>query len=445
MTILSKALLPLSVATFAVVAWACSSAVPRADFTEDGGAHLPDVIPDDDGNVAQGDAAAAKPPFDPTDEPVTCATSPCAVEIVAGENHFCTRMSDGTVRCWGGSAGDAGVVAAPQIAQATQLSAGGSTTCALVADGGVDCWGGNDEGQLGLDAVTPIVDGDPHEAPSKVALAGAAQRVDVGPSSACAVLASGEVWCWGDNAHEQLARATPTEIGVPGKAELGDLSIARTAAGTYTGFALTTEGDLVSWGAVGGSEGSVGGRISSVNPDPRPFSLGLTPVTSFSVSSTTIVTQPAPDPPRGIGHACAIANGEVYCWGDTLTGAIGAGLPTSVATPVRAAIASLSAWARQVVAAGDLTCLRLTDGTVECAGDNARGELATPTSDAFSFVFRPATAFTGHAVQLAASSKAICALVQGGSVVCWGSNESSELGQGGSDTDPHITPVAVLF
>ena len=426
-------------AACALLSWACSSEPAINLGFDGGGSPVADAGTDD-----APDDASGKPPFDPADEPITCATEPCAVEIVAGDRHFCTRMSDGAVRCWGGST-DAGAVAVASIADAKQLSAAAATTCALVTDGGVDCWGRNDEGQLGLGDDKPASDGDEHPIPSRVALPSAARRIDVGPSSACAVLETGEVWCWGDNSRKQLARATPAGIGRPVKAELGGLDIARTAAGSYTGFALTADGALLSWGAVAGAEGSVSGRIASLSPDEHPYPVELAPVSSFSVSATTVLPAALPDPARGIGHACAVAGGEVFCWGDSLEGAIGDGLPGLVKEPVRAALASQTAWARQVVAAGEATCVRLTDGNVECTGDNTRGALGRETSMQLAFAFQPAKNLEEDAMQLAASSGTICAIVRGGRVVCWGSNEAGELGQGTADLEPHATPVPVHF
>ncbi len=437
--VLRAALVPLApLAACVLLSWACSSE-PARDLGAEGGGPVTPVA-----DAGSDDDASARPAFDPTDEAITCETEPCAVEIVAGDRHFCTRMTNGTVRCWGGSS-DAGVAAVPSIADAKQLSAAAATTCALVAGGGVDCWGRNDKGQLGLGDDKPASDGDEHPTPSRVTLPTAARRIDVGPSSACAVLEAGEVFCWGDNSRKQLARPTPASIGRPAKAELGDLAVARTAAGSYTGFALTAEGALVSWGAVAGAEGSVSGRIASLSPDVHPYPIELGPVSSFSVSATTVLPAALPDPARGIGHACAVVGGEVFCWGHSLEGAIGDGLPGLVAKPVRAPIASPTAWARQVVAAGEVTCARLTDGTVECTGDNARGALGRETSMQLSLAFQPVKNLEEDAMRLAASSGTICAIVRGGRVVCWGSNEAGELGQGTSDLEPHATPVPVHF
>ncbi len=452
-------LLPASGASLAI---ACSGSDPRGTFEpEDAGtdARSDTNVHDEDG--ALGDAPSNKPPFDPADEPVSCAAAPCAVDLVAGNSHFCARMNDNTVRCWGddtkGSLGrgapgnaDAGADGGwlvPRVAdlqQAVQLSAGGTTTCGVVSDGGVYCWGGNDRGQLGLDVSAPAYDADRHPTPSMVALPGAAKRVDVGPTSACAVLANGEVWCWGENAHGQLARATSTTAGVPAKAEMGELRIASTAMGSYTGLGLTEAGDVVSWGAVRDPEGSLAGRVSSLVIDPRPFAIGLGSVAGLAAGATKLHP---PGPPRwawlGIGHACAVVKGELFCWGDSLKGALGMGHQELVVEPRRAELESTTAWAQQVAIGGDLTCVRLTDGTVECAGDNSFGALGSDATVPYATYFRRVVSFEQHAVKISAATQTVCALVRDGSVLCWGSNGWGELGQGTVDNDAHASPVRV--
>jgi alpha-tubulin suppressor-like RCC1 family protein len=453
----------------AIVVVACSSDEDgRPGFTapqDDSGASLPPVGETPEASVPVD--ASKKPPFDPKDEAVSCTGPACAVQLVAGENHFCARMGDGTVRCWGdNAAGQLGVVDAPSsddpdagdagafasrvtdLDGVSDLSAGGTNTCAIVADGGVVCWGGNDTGQLGLTDTPPTSDGDPHSIPSAVALAGAVKRLDVGQRSSCVVLASNETWCWGDNTQRQLARTTETEIGGPAKAELGALQLARTATGTNSGFGVTAAGDVHSWGALGGPEGTIAARVSSVSPDPAPLAIGLGSVTSFSVSSTTLVRPgggfPRP-PPQGVAHACAVVSGDVWCWGVSLMGALGTGLPDPSIKPLRTVVTSETGWPQQVAAAGDITCVRLTDGTVQCAGDNTDGVLGKPKTEFFSMFFRPVPTFTGYAVQVAAASRTVCALAKDGSVQCWGGNGRGELGLGKIDAQPHPSPVSIRF
>ena len=79
---------------------------------------------------------------------------------------------------------------------------------------------------------------------------------------------------------------------------------------------------------------------------------------------------------------------------------------------------------------------------------DTKGQLGTgkTTPEApYSPNFVQAKAFTGYAVRVATSNEAVCALVQGGTVECWGSNEKNQLGQTKADDAPHPTPVKVLF
>ncbi len=417
------------------------------------------------------DAAKEKPPFDPSDEAVKCTGSPCAVELVAGMRHFCARMNDGTLRCWGDNAkGALGVVdpgasgtlvdhGAPwsvpvvtDLEGVTQVVASGTTTCAISGGGEVRCWGGNQMAQLALDPEFPINDEDRHPTPSLVALPSGAKHIALGPTSACALLDGDEVWCWGDNTTKQLARPASTWIEAPGSADLDGLAVARLALGSFTGFVVTTTGELVSWGAVAGAEGSVSGRETSLSPSSDPVAIGLAPVSSFSVSMT-FLHRPSSSAPlgaplpalQGIGHACAVVKGDLFCWGDTLRGALGAGPATTSILPRRIVVTSETGWPQQVAAAQELTCVRMTDGTVQCTGDNAFGALGRDPKIILSTGFEPTEALPGRAVAVAASDQSVCALLAGGQVACWGSNQKGELGQGYRDHLAHPTPVLVRF
>ncbi|MBX3218441.1 MAG: hypothetical protein KF850_40925 [Labilithrix sp.] len=427
---------------------------------DDAGAPPPTETVSDAGAEADPPPPARKPPFDPADEPVTCAKEPCAVEIAAGEAHFCARMSDGTVRCWGANtAGVLGRAPSPDDAPAmvtveglggvVQLSTSGTTACALSSAGAVHCWGNNSDALLGREAGEPAPDGAPHPTPAPVALPGPAVRVDIGPRVGCAILATTETWCWGYNGTAQLGRATSQQLGAPARAPLAGVKATRTAHGSFTSFAVTAEGDVVSWGTVGGPRGNLAARTSSMELDPRPLPIGLGDVTRLAVtSSSTVQRWGSPQPPLDVyGRACAVGDGEVHCWGRSEYAALGTGSPDVALRPTRAAMNSGIAWAQQVAAGGDTTCARLTDGTVQCAGDNRRGGLAVggDAGAAFSMAFRPATELVGRAVGVAATRSAVCALLETGAVACWGANDEGQLGQGTRDDEAHGTPVAVKF
>ena len=99
------------------------------------------------------------------------------------------------------------------------------------------------------------------------------------------------------------------------------------------------------------------------------------------------------------------------------------------------------AWPQKLAVGDEVTCARMTDGSIQCCGADHRGRLGNGLSPLFTKV----ESFVGHAVQVATSHRAICALVQGGTVECWGSNQYGELGQGAPDQDAHPTPVKVVF
>ena len=438
---------------FAVVA--CDSTEDRVAFDDDAGTdsgtpNLPDPPPPEtDGGPG--------PAFDASPEPVVCEVSPCVVELAAGANHVCARLSTGEVRCWGennfGAVGngapepdgggkdpdkkdepvepDTGDVTRPtpvsDLANVTQISAGNRTTCARRDDGAVFCWGSNEWGQLGLSPDTGFSDFDPHPYRNAVELGGSATRVDVGQRSVCAVLASGGLSCWGSNDRSQLARLEKDTVLGPGASDMAGFVVKRSAASNRTSYGITADGGLVTWGALAAREGSL-------DPDRTPA-----PVPALS-GVHEIAAGPT--------HACGIAEGSVYCWGSSQTYALCTGLPSTERLPAHA-ILQTNAFPQQLAVSGNSTCVRLTDGTIQCCGAASHGQLAvTPSDDsewAVSMAFTRAENFKGHAVQVVTTDIATCALLRSGAVECWGGNKHGELGQGTTDKDAHPMPAVVSF
>jgi alpha-tubulin suppressor-like RCC1 family protein len=442
---------------FGGVVIACSDEVRVTSSGDDAGEPNPTPTSTSDA-PADRPPPSHKPPFDPADESVSCTGEPCVVELVAGDAHFCARMKNGAVRCWGAngfgvlgrapSADDAASVSTVEgLTNAQQLSTSGTTACALLEGGAVQCWGNNSDALLGLEADAVVSDGAPHPMPAPVALPGPAVRVDIGPRVGCAVLATGQTWCWGFNGRAQLGRPTTGTLGQPALAPLSGLKAVRTAHGSYTSFAVTEEGDVVSWGTVGGPRANLSARTASTELDPNPLAIGLEDVTKLAVSSSNEYQAPGwPQPPLQVyGHACAVVRGEVYCWGLSEYASLGTGSPDLALRPTQAGIKSGQAWAQQVAVGVETTCVRLTDGSVQCAGDNRFGGLALgdDAGAKFSMAFRPATALTGPAVSVAATRSTVCALLKTGAVACWGANDAGQLGQGTKDDETHGTPVTV--
>jgi alpha-tubulin suppressor-like RCC1 family protein len=131
-------------------------------------------------------------------------------------------------------------------------------------------------------------------------------------------------------------------------------------------------------------------------------------------------------------HACALRDGQIWCWGWNEEGQLGDGTENSHGIPV--AVGGITGATQ--VAAGDRHTCALDAGTVKCWGWNVSGQLGNG-SLASSDV--PVDVLMG-ASSVGAGSHHSCA-VTGGMVQCWGDNDVGQLGNG-STTDS-TTPVTV--
>ncbi len=91
------------------------------------------------------------------------------------------------------------------------------------------------------------------------------------------------------------------------------------------------------------------------------------------------------------------------------------------------------------------TCARLTDGTVRCWGSNASGQLGDYTTYGWHSATPTVVWGLSNVVQVtagfAAGADHSCARMLDRSVVCWGLNESGALGDGTTVTRFSRTPV----
>lgn len=163
---------------------------------------------------------------------------------------------------------------------------------------------------------------------------------------------------------------------------------------------------------------------------------------------------PPPNPPgppeserplaltAGSAHACALwPEGKVSCWGDNTNGQLGDG--TTVGRPKGAMVAGL-AGIRQIVAGGGRvgnghTCALTATGGVLCFGSNDTGQLGDGTITHRSMP-TPVAGLT-DVVELALGNSHSCARKSDGTVFCWGRGDSGQLGTGG--LVDKLTPVAV--
>ncbi len=195
------------------------------------------------------------------------------------------------------------------------------------------------------------------------------------------------------------------------------------------------------------AEGVCFGDNSFGQAGQATYSSGSAIPTSRLAFGTSVVDSFA----LGDAHACAIAitaGGvrQAYCWGKNDQGQTGSGTATAtVPAPTLVALGNDSTGApaqpQALSAGGSHTCALLTDGSVKCWGLNsnaqlglgdrtARGRSAAQMGAALAIVNlgRPAT-------QVAAGVSHSCALLNNGSVKCWGGNFYGQLGLGSTAAD----------
>jgi len=141
----------------------------------------------------------------------------------------------------------------------------------------------------------------------------------------------------------------------------------------------------------------------------------------------------------GAGHTCGVTEaGQVYCWGLNDEGQAGSDwVDRGIEEPVR--LSGSQFWV-QVSAGHDHSCGRTNDGQVWCWGDNITGHLGS--GDTFNKSFQPVRAASSESfTAVVAGYYQSCALAASGRIYCWGWNGEGQIGDG--SIEDRFTPVPV--
>ncbi len=279
-----------------------------------------------------------------------------------------------------------------------------------------------------------------------LALPAQAQVVSTGRFS-CAVLTDGSLKCWGYNTHGQLGQGD-TNVRGDGANEMGanlpaiSLGAGRTAVAVSVGYtyvcALLDDETVKCWGL--NNLGQLGQGDTNNRGDAAGEMGDNLPAIDLGTNRTATALA------TGQSHTCAILDsGAVKCWGYNAYGQLGYGdtsdrgdgasemgsnLPTVDLGNGRTATA---------IAAGyHHTCAVLDDGTVKCWGRNNFGQLGYgDTQDRGDGASEMGNNLPTVALGAGRTAKRItagfyhtCAILDDGSAKCWGQNNYGQLGQG---------------
>lgn len=304
-----------------------------------------------------------------------------AVAVAAGQQHTCVLMASGDVKCFGwnshgqlGSPINAGTGDANRDPitvdldgdSAVSIAAGGNSTCVVLSSGALKCWGSNFYGQLGTP--TNAGTGTPNPTPTTVDLGGElVSAVAVADTHTCALLASGDVSCWGRNDYGQLLRATgfgtTTPIPTPETIDFDGKAVEVDGGNGHTCVRLIS------------GEVKCAGRNSYGQLANAAASGGFELVTAELAGDASLL---------GLGstYSCfVLVDASVKCGGTNSYGEIASTSNLGSTTAGQPAQPADFGGPVFQVAAGWLhTCALLTDGTVRCVGHNGRGALGNPTN-----------------------------------------------------------------
>ena len=362
--------------------------------------------------------------------------------VSSGSRHTCALLDNGNVSCWGrnveGQLGDGTTTynrytPTPTSSlgvgrSAVAISSGGPHTCAILDDGSVSCWGWNYYGSIGDGTTTK------RYSPTQTSSLGTgrtAVAISSGSYHTCAILDNGSVSCWGYNGNGQLGDGTWTDRNTP--TQTSSLGTGRTAVAISSGnehtCAILDDGSVSCWGK--GTSGQIGDGNSTSRTTP-------TQTSSLGTGRTAIVIS------SGNRHTCALLDdGSVSCWG--LGQALGDGTTTNRNTPGQTSSLGTGRTAVSISSGSEHTCAILDEGSVSCWGDNSWKQLGDGSSTDRSTPTQTSSLGTGRtAVAISSESYHTCAILDDGSVSCWGSGLSGNIGDGSSSDRSTPTQTSSL-
>lgn len=181
------------------------------------------------------------------------------------------------------------------------------------------------------------------------------------------------------------------------------------AVGTGHACAALRDGRVRCWGASNDA-----GQLGDGTTTPR-----TAPVEVVGVGGAVQVI-------AGARHSCArLATGRIACWGANNLGQLGDGTARASLAPVE--VAGIDD-ATDLVGGSDHACALHATGRVSCWGDDSRGQLGDGAVVTSGDVPRRVIG-AADVLRLTAGAAHTCALVLGGTVRCWGSNDIGQSGQ----------------
>jgi alpha-tubulin suppressor-like RCC1 family protein len=385
-----------------------------------------------------------------------------AIQVVAGNRHSCALLSNGKVKCWGRGVvgqlgygdpadrgGNPGDMPTPDVNvgfDAVKIYTGAYSTCAQAESGTVRCWGNSSFAALGT-GTTELVGDEPGDMPpNDLQVGGTIVDMHSHLFASCAVLDTGALRCWGYNQYVHLGQPNTTNtVGdepgemPPASVDLG-ANATRVVLGDYLACAVDANSRVRCWGGLTPTNPRMG--LAPWPDEPIGDDLGEMP------PSATSVTRDVRALSTSGAHTCTITtSGQLFCWGENDDGEQGVGdrstypadisiptaprstnLPNQALTPyfTKYGLTNPGGFAQfvDVAVTNASSCVLTSTGAVACSGSSARtGLSADTTTMEWLDLSRPAVALSRNA-----DAFHYCAILNNGTVKCWGADGNGRLG-----------------
>ena len=281
----------------------------------------------------------------------------------------------------------------------------------------------------------------------------------VGGEVVCVSTRRGTVRCWGNGTRPLLGYGVGLQnLGVVRPRDVADLPVGARVqdlfqASLHAGCAITVGSDLRCWGDPNWGALGYGNGYNKVGDDEYPRAAGPVPL-----GGTPIYVGGGP-----ADHFCVVlASGGLRCMGSNLAGQPGYGIPWSAEeivgddeTPAEMGDVPLGGRAVHVATGGraGMTCAALANGRGRCWGINAQDWVpatATVETPNYGLGYGRSAGYAspigddetpadvgdlpldGRIAKFALGGYHICAVMEGGTVRCWGAHGYGELGAGRS-------------
>jgi len=235
----------------------------------------------------------------------------------------------------------------------------------------------------------------------------------------CAIDEEGQVWCWGENNAKLVNRSASTSSDLT--PTLQTLPAGRYATSVGVGYeaacALLDNGSVACWGDADGSS-----ILSAFDGDGYVDPV-LIPGLGGDVAATSIEV--------GFASACVeVDSGLPQCWGSNVWWSLGIGSGYSVeSSPVNLTVVPSGRTVMSLSHGRTHACALLDNGSVMCWGDNSEGNLGDGTIISRSSPVWPN--LWGRAVSIIeAGYDTTCVGFVDGGAACWGDNTYGQLGDG---------------